>query len=197
MIKQQEAAQRIQQANATQAQADEERRTQPEEQDSRGSDDLPTDCHVERLTRVFEVVHHQQAEKQQHFVVATTTQADNVVFSQTMVRVPAAFDGSVKVGEDPQQKVLIFTSQTNSYLGHERCLEAVESPTPIKVGQPNIDRAAFETEFGAELVDKAYRAWGILMNTIMYKTLLLQVQALESSSSFQNILRPAIRRIKS
>ena len=46
------------------------------------------------------------------------------------------------MGEDPQHKVLIFTSQMDPFFGQERCLEAVESPTPIKVGQPEVDRAA-------------------------------------------------------
>ena len=56
-------------------------------------------------------------EKQQHSAAATTTQADNVVFGQTSIRMPAVFDGSFKVGEDPQQNVLIFTSQMNACFG--------------------------------------------------------------------------------
>ena len=107
-------------------------------------------------------------------------------FNQTSMRMPAIFDGSFQVGEDPQQKVLIFTNQMNALLGKRRCLEAVESPTPITAGQPNVDRVVLETEFGAELADRVYRAWRILINTIMYKPLLLQIQALESSSEGGN-----------
>ena len=98
------------------------------------------------------------------------------------MRQPEIFDGSFKVGEDPQQKVLIFTSQMKAYFGQQRCLKAVESLTPIKVGQPNVDRVALDAEFGAELVDQAYRVWSILINTILYKPLLLQIQALGSPS---------------
>ena len=98
------------------------------------------------------------------------------------MRMPATFDVSCKEGEDSQQKVLIFTSQMNAYFGQERCLEAVKLLTPIKVGQPNVDRIALGAEFGAEFVDQAYRAWSILINTILYKPLLLQIQAPGSPS---------------
>ena len=81
---------------------------------------------------------------------------------------PATFDGIFKVEGDPQQKVLILTSQMNAYFGQHRCLEAVESFTPIKVGQPSVDRAALEAEFGAKLVDQTYWAWSVLINTILY-----------------------------
>ena len=74
----------------------------------------------------------------------------------------------------------------NAYFGQQRCLEAVESLTPIKVGQPNVDRLALEAEFGVELVDQEYRAWSILINTILYKPLLLQIQALGSPSEGWN-----------
>ena len=84
------------------------------------------------------------------------------------MRMSATFDGSFKVGEDPQQSVLIFTSQVNAYFGQQRRLEAVESLTPIKDGQPNVDRMALEAEFGAELVDQAYRAWSILITTFLF-----------------------------
>ena len=114
---------------------------------------------------------------------------------------PETFDGSLKVGEDPQQKGLIFTSQMNVYCGQQRCLEAVESLTPIKVGQPNVDRMASKADFGAELVNQAYRAWSILINAILYNPLLLQIQALGSPSEglemFQEVLRPAIGSSKS
>ena len=123
-----------------------------------------------------------KTEKQQQSAAATTTQASSFVFSQTSMRMPKIFDGSFNVGEDPQQKVLIFTSQMNPYFRQQRCLEAVESLTPIKVGQPNVDRMALEAEFGAELVDQAYRAWSTLINTILYKPLILQIQALGSPS---------------
>ena len=110
-----------------------------------------------------------KAEKQQQSTAATTTQAGSFVISQTSMRQPEILDGSFKVGEDPQQKVLIFTSQMNAYFGQQRCLEAVESLTPIKVGPPNVDRMALEAEFGAELVDQAYRAWSIgLVDTNQY-----------------------------
>ena len=81
-------------------------------------------------------------EKQQQFAAASTTQAGSFCFCQTSMRMPETFDGSFKIGEDPQQKVLIFASQLNAYFWQQRCLEAVESLT----------------EFGAELVDQAYRA---------------------------------------
>ena len=123
-----------------------------------------------------------KAEKQQQTVVATTTQAGSFVFSQTSMKMPKTFDGRSKVGEDPQQKVSIFTSQLSAYPGQQRCLEAVESLTPIKVGQPSVDRMALEAEFGAELVDQAYRTLSILIKAILYKPLLLQIQALGSPS---------------
>ena len=152
-------AQRVQpDANASQAQADEEERgAHHEEQDSRGSDNIPTCRLVEGLTRMFEAM-QEKAEKQQQFAAATTTQTRSVVFSQTSMRMPAAFDGSFKVGEDPQQRVLIFSSQMNAFFGQQRSLQAVESLTPIKVGQPNVDEVALEAERGAELIDQAYRA---------------------------------------
>ena len=79
---------------------------------------------------------------------------------------PETLDGGFKVGEDPQQKMLVFTSQTNAYVGQQRGLEAVESLTLINAGQPNVDRMALEAEvFGAELIDQAHRAWSILLQT--------------------------------
>ena len=132
------------------------RETQPEEQGSRGSDNLPIDQLVEGPTRMFEAMQG-KAEKQQQSAAATTTQAGSLVFSQTSMRMRKTFDGSFKAGKNPQQNVLIFTTQMNAYSGQQRCLEAVEPLTPIKVGQPNIDRKALEAEFGAELVDQAYR----------------------------------------
>ena len=90
---------------ASQAQADEERRgAQPEEQDSRGIDNLPTDRLVEGLTRMVEAM-QAKAEKQQQFAAATTTQAGYVVFCQTSMSIPTTFDGSFKIGNDPQQRV--------------------------------------------------------------------------------------------
>ena len=163
---------------APQPQADKLKRgAQPEEHGSRGSNNLPTDQLVEGLARMFEALQGKE-EKQQQSAAATTTQAGSFVFSQTRMRMPETSDRSFKVGEDPQKKVLIFTTQMNAYFGQQRWLEAVESLTPIKVGQPNVDRMALEAEFGAELVDQAYRAWSILLNTILYKPLLLQIQAL-------------------
>lgn len=54
VIDQLAANHRTQEANATQARADEERRrTQPQEHYFRGSDDLPIDRLMEGLTRVF------------------------------------------------------------------------------------------------------------------------------------------------
>ena len=41
---------------------------------------------------------------------------------------------------------------------------------------------AFEAEFGAELIDQAFPAWPILINTTLYKPLLLQIQAPGSPS---------------
>ena len=169
-------AQRVQQeAIASQTQDDEERRgAQPEEQSSRGSSNLPTDQLVEGLARIFEALQG-KAEKQQQSAAATITQTGSFVFSQTSMRMPETFNGSFKVVEDPQQKVLVFITQMNAYFGQQCCLEAVESLTLIKVGQPNVDRMALEAEFDAELVDQAYRAWSILINTILYKFLLLQI----------------------
>ena len=152
---------------ASRAQTDDERRgAQPEKQGSRGSDNLLTDQPVEWLTKIFEAV-QRKAEKQRQSAAATITQAGTFDFSQISMRMSATFDGSFKVGEDPPQNVLIFTSQMNAYFGQQRCLEAVESLTTIKVGQPNVDRAALEAEFGAELVDQAYRAWSILITTFL------------------------------
>ena len=90
--------------------------------------------------------------------------------------------------------MLKFTSQMNEYFGRQRCVEAAESLTPIKARQPNVDRISLEAEFGAELVDQAYRDWSILINTILYKPLLLKIQALESPSEgwifFKNCYAP-------
>ena len=118
MVEQQAVAQRVQEeANPIQAQADEERRkTQPEEQDFRGSDNLPTDPRVEGSTTVFDSMQAKQAERQQHFAAATTTQAGNFVSSQASIRMPAVYHDSFKVRKDPQQ-VMIFTSQMNAFLG--------------------------------------------------------------------------------
>ena len=98
------ATRRTQEATATQAQADGERgRTQPEKQDSRGSDNLPTDRLAEELTKIFNEMQAKQAEEHQQCEAAITqAQAGNVVFSHTSIRIPAV--------EDPQQ-VLIFTHQ--------------------------------------------------------------------------------------
>ena len=180
-------AQRAQQeAVAPEPQADRERRgAQPEEQGSRGSSNLPTDQLVEGLTRMFEALQG-KAEKQQRSAAATTTQAGSFVFSQTSMRIPETFNGSFKVGEDPHQTVSTFTSQMIVYPGQQLCLQAVESLTQIKVGQPNVDQMDLETEFGAELVDQAYWACSILINTILYKLLLLQIQALGSPSEGWN-----------
>ena len=54
--------------------------------------DLPTDRLVEGLTSVFNAIQAEQAEKQQQSAAATT-QAGNVVFSQTSIRMPAVLDG--------------------------------------------------------------------------------------------------------
>ena len=44
------------------------------------------------------------------------------------------------------------------HISGKRCLEAVESPTLIKGGQPGVDRVILEEELGAEFVAKAYQA---------------------------------------
>ena len=59
-----------------------------------------------------------KAEKTQQSAAATTTQAGSFVFSQTSMRMPETFDGSFKVGEDLQQKVLTFSSQMNAFFGN-------------------------------------------------------------------------------
>ena len=146
---------------------------------------------MEGLTNTFEQIQG-RAEKQQQSAAATTTQAGSLVYCQTNMRMPETFDGGFKVREDPQQKMSVFTSQTNAYFGQQRGLEAVESLTLINAGQPNVDRMALEAEFiGAELVDQAYRAWSIL----------LQIQAFGSPSRrvdiFHDCIRPIIRSSKS
>lgn len=67
------------------------RRTQSEEQDSGGRDDLRTDRLVEGLSKFFYSIMAKLAEKQHHFASATTAHVGSVVFSKTSIRMPAFY----------------------------------------------------------------------------------------------------------
>lgn len=83
------AAQRNKDADTIKAQPGEgRRRTQPEEKDSRGSDEPPTDRLMEGLTRAFDDKQAERAEKQQQSTEATI-KPGNVVVDQTGTRIPA------------------------------------------------------------------------------------------------------------
>ena len=139
------------------------RGAQPEGRGARGSDNLPTDQLMEGLTRMFEAMQG-KAEKRQQCAAAITTQTGKLVFGQASMRMPETFDGSFKVGEDPQQKVLVFTSQMNSYIGQQRCSEAVGSLTLIKFGRPRVRGAPIRCCGDVTIDRTARKLWPLYWN---------------------------------
>ena len=80
------------------------------------------------------------------------------------MRMPETFDGSYKVEEDPQQKVFVFTSQINAYIGQQRCSEAVGSLTLIKFGQPRVRGAPIRYRGNVTIDRTARKLWPLYWN---------------------------------
>ena len=54
----------------------------------------------------------------------------------------------------------------NAHFWEMDCLEAVETASPIRVGLKESSREALIAEFGVKMMEKASRAWGILLRRI-------------------------------
>ena len=190
-LREQQAAHQQAQQEQAAARAREEtvRQSAPAQDEEPRSSDTFTDQIVEGVTRAFKGIQVQEQQQQRAGASAPQQAGTAVRISHNSSVRPAVFDGIVKNGEQIQQKVLIFRGQMGALFGQEDCLEAVETDVPIKVGRSDANVAALTAEFGEGMVDKARRAWGILVSQITALPVLQEILEAGSPSEGWSIFK--------
>ncbi|CAB1120614.1 unnamed protein product [Ectocarpus sp. CCAP 1310/34] len=111
-----------------------------------------------------------------------------------------AFTGKFSSEDDVQTAVMVFTSQFRSLLEQERCLGAIESKKTIRVGNTDANISALKVEHGTEAVDRAVKAWQLIISKIQVPTIVPAILAsgcpTESWDQFLNFYRVYAERDK-
>ncbi|CAN0450700.1 unnamed protein product, partial [Pylaiella littoralis] len=76
----------------------------------------------------------------------------------------------------------MFRGQMDSLFVQEECDDALRNTRPIKVGDKNLRPADLHVIFGVPAVEKAQRAWSIILEKVTVPSLVEQLQALGSPS---------------
>ncbi|CAN0451305.1 unnamed protein product, partial [Pylaiella littoralis] len=76
----------------------------------------------------------------------------------------------------------MFRGQMDSLFVQEECDDALRNTRPIKVGDNNLRPADLHVIFGVPAVEKAQRAWSIILEKVTVPSLVEQLQALGSPS---------------
>lgn len=100
----------------------------------------------------------------------------------------AAWDNKMTKGE--RKEVIldfnVFKGQMEALFMQEECDDALRTPRPIMVGDPNVKTVDLVGIFGVPAAERAQRAWTIIIENITVPSLVEQLIATTSSSTISN-----------